>query len=691
MPTRATLQQWWTVSLEIICSPPSPFSKLSAPSLRSLQSTVVHEPPFGTSFAKSLLSFLQFSLSSVMKDNDRIYNMSMLLPGARPPILSPEEPSSLLERRRASLENTGREPTMNELKAFAETGLKGVKVELRSGEKSAFAKHLTTYLAGWGMDVSHIALDAEEFDTLSMTGSSNGDPWQLRRETSVRPDSGFGNPAETTSHSIPPIDTNVKPIHDSGSTNTTPSSTSIEPPANFIIVDDDIATLKRLLISYRAPSVLQYAPSLLNKRPQLSSRRTRSSNHIRQVTHAPSIIIHFASLTHYKAIKEAIQDAVATTKSTTLPEVLVVPKPAGPRRIITALWTALKRPTVDPSLAPIATSPTSPGVQYWTPRLSPAILNQQDFDSAAVEALGKDGNSSGPSRARTPPSYFSGAPVGHPPSPLGKISDEQVSYFSCVAETMDGTSPSEGMVVQSPNGRPAIFFQPLARANRPGIGTKKEGDSAEEEKKVENNTPPISPNGVRGSVSAPHEIGLGQDRRKTINSPSESPFFLPLGTPALSLDSFIATAKNRSTSGPGSPEIAKSPSLPPAESVSAFQRANSVSAASRIASPRAVSNNASPRSLISPILPASRPRATSPPISPRVDSPVFGAALARPLHGLNASPHRSVSLPSVLGRSRSRRNTVRKSPLPTVPPINVLIVEGLSKLVEESKEILMII
>lgn len=636
-------------------------------------------PNFTSSFAKSLFSFADVKIGTGPSDSgSRSWILEALIPGARPALSPLDDPSSLLGRRRTSLEAQGREPSMDELKAFADKGLKGTRVVLHAGEQSTFAKHLTTSLAGWGMDVAHVPLDRDDGDSASTSGGPETGWNKGRRETYGRFDSGFGgSPGGTDTNSPEPVNSPLKGVPDFPSPGS--SSGGTDAPSSLIIVDDDTYTLRRLLYSLR-PSPAPIAPSIIGKRPQLSARRTRSSPHVRQLHQIPPagtawVIIHFASLTHYKAIKEIVQDALANCRSSSLPDVLVIPKPAGPRRIITALWTALKRPSVDPSLAPIATSPTSPGIQYWTPRLSPAIANQQDFDSAAAEALAaKEPGSSGSVKPRTPPIFFGSGGAGtHPPSPLGKISDEQVSYFSCVAQNMDGTTPSEGMVIQSPDGRPAIFFQPLQGRRTSTVKEKLGSRPMERDREPHKDiaegsaTPP-----TRASVAAPHEIGLGQGRRTpsssstTISSPHDRPPSAPLDTPALTLDSFIAKSRE------GLPD----------------QFVSSADAHIRQASPPVIPprpssrpTNTSPRGSATAHFPA---RQMSPPISPHVDShspppPPTPAAEARRRESSAAStaspppPHSRRT--SASGGHRRRKNRKLTLP-PTVPPINVLIVEG---------------
>lgn len=587
---------------------------------------------------------------------------------------------------------------MNDLKRFAEGSLKGHNVALHSGEHSTFARHLTTYLAGWGMDVLHVPLDSDE--AAQKQGGEN--VWNKgRREPLGRVDSGFAT--EGNSPMTPFTEPLMSPLASlaaagaEASSSTTPAT---EAASDLIIIDDDIATLRRLLNSVRS-AAQQYHPTLAAKRPQLASRRTRSSPHVRQVHQLPaanssSVIIHFASLTHYKAIKDIVQTTLANSRTLTLPEVLVIPKPAGPRRIITALWTALKRPAVDPSLPPIATSPTSPGVQYWTPRLSPALAREQEFDfgtGSDTSNSGREATSGNSVKPRTPPATHFGSVVGiagHPPSPLGKISDDQVSYFSVVADGMHGTTPSEGMVIQSPDGRPAIYFAPQNRG--PRVDRAKERAARAERSMSQNSgesepSPPAS----RGPVATPHEIGLGQPRRLSASSVTtvNDVAVVPIGTPALTLDSFITAAKSRAVGEePPEPEPA-----PVGGGAALIRQQSNASMSTRgpVSRTPSGSGNTSPRvgATSGSAFAARRMtngNASTPPITPVPNSPHLGGQATAATSSTTTTRTREPSAPGSPPFLHSRSGTTsygkkarkpsRKTTLPTVPPINVLIVEG---------------
>ncbi|CAE6459140.1 unnamed protein product [Rhizoctonia solani] len=228
------------------------------------------------------------------------------------------------------------EPTLEDLAKFQEKHLRGKKATFYANPKSSFARHLTSYLTAWGVGIEHRAMDEE--------------------------------PGEG------------------------------EEKASFIIIDDDVSVLRGRLTQLHAPFA---PPTLSRKRPSLASNhRPKSSPHIRQLTGISEtsypVVIHFTSLRNYKIVRDVVQSVLGTQSYL---EVLVIPKPAGPRRFLTALHTALTRPLVDPAFAPIATSPTSPSPisliprhKAWSPvsttRPSPlAIESSREYFSETADLL----------------------------------------------------------------------------------------------------------------------------------------------------------------------------------------------------------------------------------------------------------------------------------------------------------------
>ncbi|BEI94955.1 uncharacterized protein CcaverHIS019_0705360 [Cutaneotrichosporon cavernicola] len=302
-----------------------------------------------------------------------------------------------------------REPTLAELEEFAES-LRGKKVNLHASLASVFARHLTSYLTAWGLDVSHIPIEDE------------------------------------TTHV---------------------QSTSAESSQNskFVIIDEDVFVLKREL-GELGKLRTENAPSLLRtkstRRPGLG-RNSRSAMTVRPPPNV--IIIHFTSLDKYHQVR----DVVASLGNISNLEVMVVPKPVGPRRFLTALYTAVRQQPVDPSFQPIATSPRSPHIASGN-RTPTGVIQEGFFDSFDSNTLHPEAGIVKAVRS----------PLGeHPPALMRALStdplrlsaannDELVTtpaseYFSRPSLKRSGAS---GVVLQSPDGRPVgMYFEPPSSSN----------------------------------------------------------------------------------------------------------------------------------------------------------------------------------------------------------------------------------
>jgi len=310
------------------------------------------------------------------------------------------------------------EPTLQELAAFSET-LRGKKVTLCASSRGSFAHHLSSYLTAWGLDVSHYALD----------------PIQPQGPQDTDNDASFFQPP------------------------TGPSA----PQTSFVLIDDNIEVLKESLQAIKADANGQNQtspkprPSLIH-RPKSTPQLLRGLPSLSRLVHNTTVV-HFTSLANYKRVRDIVQSLVVSSQKQ-LPEVLVVPKPAGPRRVLTALYTALTKPVVDPFFSPIATSPATPASR------NPSFYFPHD------QQKGRQGSRPTGSTRRTdsdksmkPQGDREYAPV--PPSPLS-ISDS-IEYFSETAMKL-GTSPSSGLVIQSPDGQPAgIFFLPGSKGGGLGV------------------------------------------------------------------------------------------------------------------------------------------------------------------------------------------------------------------------------
>ncbi|KAH9483109.1 Response regulator mcs4 [Psilocybe cubensis] len=357
------------------------------------------------------------------------------------------------------------EPTLEQLSSFGET-LKGRKVKLYASAKGSFAHHLTSYLTAWGMDVTHVSPDGQ-VDGLTDATPSGQEESLLTSQSPLLP--------TYAGDTIPNLQ--IKP------------DTSAPVPAtpNFIFIDDDIDILKERLQALR----FENQPTMVNnsrKRPSLSSNHrpksspamarlaTFQSNFMRS---PPVVIMHFTSLSNYKLVRDVMQSIMHSyaVTSTPLPEVMIIPKPAGPRRFLTALHTAVTKPIVDPLFMPIATSPMSPGTpnasgSFFSPALSehsnigpnPDSNPSSQAQSPLVKNLSRP---AGSARNNSDRSARSSDSVGNgpsilPPSPLAL--PDNVEYFSVAAQKL-GTSPSSGLVIQSPDGQTAgIYFHPRSKS-----------------------------------------------------------------------------------------------------------------------------------------------------------------------------------------------------------------------------------
>ncbi|KAL5488284.1 MGSSK1 [Sanghuangporus weigelae] len=385
----------------------------------------------------------------------RSCELSVLLePGSaeilsQPPKLSPEEQALRQPYSNINIELAS-EPSLEELLQFAET-LKGKKVVLHASARGSFAHHLTSYLTTWGLDVSHMTMAASEEDTSdAASAGTDGNMDDISRRTSS---------SVIMTDSPAPIE--VNPIEEQL------RQTSERSSASFVIIDDDVDALRDRLLQLRSEPVFNL------KRPNLAAyHRPKSSPQIvrakglkqlsmthRNVSHP--VTIHFTSLQNYRLVKDLIHTILSSPSSSGLiPEIIVLPKPAGPRRVLTALRTAVVKPIVDPFFSPIATSPMSPNGQGVNP-FSPFAAG-----SLASRKSGRPTTSPRTTSDRSLRSSKDGVEIVQrlPPSPLRE--SDSLEYFAEAAERL-GTSPSSGLVIQSPDGQPAgIFFHPRGAGPR---------------------------------------------------------------------------------------------------------------------------------------------------------------------------------------------------------------------------------
>lgn len=352
----------------------------------------------------------------------------------------------------------GEEPTLEELSRFTET-LKGKKVTLYASTHSSFAHHLSSYLTAWGLDVSHASAqvgsgtDADVDANLSIN--------RMRGNTFIGPSIPESEAVHSSTAPSPSLG-----ITEAGAPATAPTSA-------FVFIDDNVDILRdrlqKLRLTQAYPlSITRKRPSLaVHHRPKSSSHVPRSGAGLSSMASPTAVILHFTSLANYKLVQDIVQTDIALHAGTNmvLPEVMIIPKPAGPRRFLTALHTAVTKPVVDPFFSPIATSPLSTG--------SSSLFNFSQRTKSSTPPSPANPVITKPATPRTnsdrstnrSPVESNHPDMSHvmPPSPLSM--SEHSEYFSESSGQL-GSSPSAGLVIQSSNGQPAgIVFHPKAKSN----------------------------------------------------------------------------------------------------------------------------------------------------------------------------------------------------------------------------------
>lgn len=386
-------------------------------------------PQLTTLLLRRLLRLIdaQFTIQNHVEDG-QIYEVSLLLDKA---VSSASDLSGTISGGNAQEEVSGldKDPSTEQLLVFGET-LKGRKVTLYARSDSAFARHMTSYITAWGMDVNLIFSDGRtERSTNEETSTPVRESW-------------FSTPGASAAPN-PEVIASISSSRSFGSDSASHLS--------FIFIDDNTGVLRECLQALRAEQHPQNfnAPT----HPSLATlHRSRSSPQLARVLgqYATSVVVfHFTSLANYKVTKDVIQSMMPTHGSAArFPEVMIIPKPVGPRRFLTAMHTAVTRPTIDPFFFPTAISPGTPGVQ--------------SSGSSFLPPPGSRTNQiiqTGPSINRATQSLFANLPS---PSPLA-IPDYNNEYFPDPAGKF-GLSPSSGYLVSSPDGQPAgIFFHPRSK------------------------------------------------------------------------------------------------------------------------------------------------------------------------------------------------------------------------------------
>jgi osomolarity two-component system response regulator SSK1 len=399
----------------------------------------------------------------------KTYELSVLLARGEP-IAEPTELSQAEQAERQPFPQLqlAREPTLDELSRFTDT-LRGKRVEVHASLRSVFARHLSSYLAAWGMEISHFPIEKESSELPAKAAV-----WREEMNASATTPTGAVNGISDVINAVA-----ADPL----------GSGSIS-GERFIIIDDDVSVLKKQLLLLRAETPLMGTRTRNLKRPTLSAR-TRSSPQVRQLGHnlnlgqlpgetSNTVIIHFTSLAKYNHVRDVISGILAISPGSIFkPEVMVIPKPVGPRRFLTALHTAVKRPLIDPFFSPIATSPRSPG-GYFTPT-NPGAKSPYEQSALGPPGSISPGVELGPRRNSGPWPNIEVLPgmgsttlqaIANTP---GIVSTPASEYFQ-ERSALSDNSRASGVVLSSPDGRAyGMFFEPQIRlesSRRNSIGNK---------------------------------------------------------------------------------------------------------------------------------------------------------------------------------------------------------------------------
>lgn len=394
-------------------------------------------PQLTTLLLRRLLRLIdaQFTIQNHVEDG-QIYEVSLLLDKAVSDLSGTISGGNTPE----GVSGLDKDPSTEQLLVFGET-LKGRKATLYARSDSAFARHMTSYITAWGMDVTYVSSDGRSERSTSEETS-----------TPVR-ESWFSSPGVSTAPN-PEVNASISSSRPFGSDNASHLS--------FIFIDDNTGILRECLQALRTEQHPQNSNA--RTRPSLTAlHRSRSSPQLARVLgqSATSVVVfHFTSLANYKVTKDVIQSMMVTHGSTArLPEVMIIPKPVGPRRFLTAMHTAVTRPTIDPFFFPTAISPgvRSSGSSFPPP--SDSRTNQITQTGLPFNRTTQSHGSWSSSDRSTKEHLFASLPS---PSPLA-IPDLHNEYFPDPAGKF-GLSPSSGYLVSSPDGQPAgIFFHPRSK------------------------------------------------------------------------------------------------------------------------------------------------------------------------------------------------------------------------------------
>lgn len=285
------------------------------------------------------------------------------------------------------------EPRVEDLSIFVKSVLSGSRIALHGKPNRSFIRHLTSFLSSCGCETAILSTDKDStnssnhwtstpFEGNNMTRSSGRTAVALSGNrpslVSFPSDRGMGNEVtkgpgalagqSSKSAVLDPVTgvpvsvgrlspSAIRPTNAVAEEQDNASSELVS--FSFVMIDDDLDVLQRELLRIR--SAVSTLRSALSTKAGMS--KNGSENKTGQAPDAGTYaIIFFFSLSNYRPVRDTVQCIVESSQqsNTPMPEILMIPKPCGSRRLLTALHTAYVKPLVDPFFSPIATSPMSP-------------------------------------------------------------------------------------------------------------------------------------------------------------------------------------------------------------------------------------------------------------------------------------------------------------------------------------------
>ncbi|KAG0302811.1 ssk1 response regulator receiver [Dissophora globulifera] len=321
-------------------------------------------------------------------ESQQFFQQHIKTPGgsSSPPPASPSP-------RRSGAGSSFTEPTVSELVRFSRK-LPGLRAVLISKEHSAFAVHLMGYLKAWGFIVTKkSAREANE---------AAGEADRVDNIVGDEPQTPSGTTKRSISSSSPLSGKANGPAGKSESPSSSLTAKASAPA--FIMIDDDVSALRQQILKMQSTPMSPAPAAGASKRS--THRRHKSITSIQHTS-----IIYFTSLPTFKEARDAVMSilgpqmpgmhySIANTFSSSglghgplgpLPYILVLPKPAGPRRVLTAIHTAINVPILDQPYSPIATAPTSPAptIRHFSEEVNPLDRDQIVYDPVSNQAFAR--------------------------------------------------------------------------------------------------------------------------------------------------------------------------------------------------------------------------------------------------------------------------------------------------------------